>query len=670
MVTKENTPTEKPDGASQGQPVNTGGNTSARTFRDTWQHMVDRLPQDDEDDTANEADPGQAERKPGDFEQSGTKAEDLDNQPYTGITGITFSPQYKTGSNELRSPKDIQQEIPSKENITGQTILKQQDNAATDIASEKPGNAGSSVWTNPFSGLSGSSDRNTDSESSGSPVANAGSESSGSPVENAGSDSSDTLAENSDAAPAGKFKMPSKRTLQYIAAGAAAIVLFTYLGVSFFFQKHFLFRTTINGQDFSCQTTEDAHAFFAEQADGYVLEIVESGEKTEQITGKEISMVWDDNLKLDYILDKQNAFAWPLEYFRDKSEDVIFKVSCDESALLKRVDILDAVADEPVPPQSAYPKFDGNAFVIEPEVYGTALDADELKGKVLECALNLEETLDLQDEGFYEKPPYTTESKELIQVCKKLNDLCRASITYEMDVPVVVDKTLISTWLSVDDQFNVILDENAVRNWILEFDARYDTLGATRTLTTPAGKAAEVSGGTYGWSINEHEEFAALLNSIRNGEVLTRTPSYAQTAASHAPQDWGNTFLEVDLTAQHMWYVRDGAVAFESDVVTGSVPNGTDTPPGVYTILEKLSPTVLVGNINPATGKPEYRTPVTFWMRVTYSGIGFHDATWQPAFGGDVYLWNGSHGCINMPFYGAQELYSLIEVGLPVVIHY
>lgn len=627
MATTENTPTEKPDGASKGQPANTGGNASARTFQDTWQHMVDRLPQEDEGEKADGASSEQPENKVGDSEPSENHTGDSVKQPYTGITGITFSPQYNTAaddlhspgdtrpdtvSDNLRSPKDIQQEIPSKENITGQTALKQQDQAAEDTS----------------------------------------------------------LEQSEVTAPAGKLKMPPKRVFLYIAAGAAAILLFTYLGVSFFFQEHFLFHTTINGQDFSCQTAEDARTFFAEQADGYVLEIVESGGKTEQVTGKEISMVWDDNIKLDYILDKQNAFAWPLEYFKEKSEDVIFKVSCDESALSKRVDILDAVVDEPVQPQSAYTQFDGNAFVIEPEVYGTALDSEKLKEKVQECALKLEETLDLQKEGFYEKPQYTTESEELIQACKKLNDLCRASITYEMDEPVVVDKTLISSWLSVDEKFNVILDENAVRNWVLEFDARYDTLGATRPLTTPAGKAAEVSGGTYGWSINEHEEFAALLNSIRNGEVLTRTPSYAQTAASHAPQDWGSTFLEVDLTAQHMWYVRDGAVAFESDVVTGSVPNGTDTPPGVYTILEKLSPTVLVGNIDPATGKPEYRTPVTFWMRVTYSGIGFHDATWQPAFGGDVYLWNGSHGCINMPYYGAQELYSLIEVGLPVVIHY
>lgn len=524
-----------------------------------------------------------------------------------------------------------------------------------------------STSENTFSGQTESTLENTSSAQAGSTPENASSNQADVTPENT---SSEQANENSDTASADEKKIPIKKLAKYIGAGAAALLLLTYLGVSFFFQDHFLFHTFINEQDFSCKTKEEARAFFAEQADAYTLEIVESGGKTERIQGKEISMDWDDNLKLDYILDKQNAFAWPLEFFKEKSEDIVFRVSCDEAALSKKVEHLDAVTKEPTPPQSAYPKFDGNAFVIEPEIYGTALNSETLKEKTLQFVLNLEETMDLQEEGFYEKPKYTTESEEMIQVCKKLNDYCRASVTYEMDTPVVVDKTLISTWLSVDDNLNVILDEAAVRNWILEFDARYDTLGSTRPLTTPTGKTTEVSGGTYGWSINEDEEFAALLNSIRNGEVLTRAVSYGQTAASHAPQDWGNTFLEVDLTTQHMWYLRDGAVVFESDVVTGSTPSGMGTPAGVYTILEKLSPTILVGNIVPATGKPEYRTPVDFWMRVTYSGIGFHDATWQPAFGGDVYLWNGSHGCINMPYYNAQELYSIIEVGLPVVIHY
>ncbi len=459
-----------------------------------------------------------------------------------------------------------------------------------------------------------------------------------------------------------------KRIATYTAIALAAVLLLAYLGIAFYFRSHFLFHTTINGQDFSRQTVENARTFFAGEAAAYTLRIKESSGNTEDILGSDIQMVWEDHQALDRILKNQNAFAWPVEYFKEKSEEIDFDITYDKSALEKKVSSLDAVTAEPIPPQSAYPEFDGNSYVIKPEVYGTDLDSEKLLKTIHQSVAQLDDEIDLQEEGFYKTPEYTTESKELKEVCDTLNHYCQASITYEMDVPVVVDKTLISTWLSFDKNFHVTLDEAAVRNWVTEFGKRYDTLGTTRPLTTPAGKATEVSGGTYGWIIDEDQEFPALLNSIKNGETLTKAPACLQTAASHSPQDWGSTFVEVDLTTQHMWYVQNDAVVFESDVVTGK--NSTITPPGVYTILEKLSPTVLIGNINPATKKPEYETAVTFWMRVTWSGIGFHDANWQPAFGGDVYLWNGSHGCINMPYYGAQELYSLIQIGVPVVIHY
>ncbi|NBJ02708.1 hypothetical protein D3Z62_22035 [Lachnospiraceae bacterium] len=462
--------------------------------------------------------------------------------------------------------------------------------------------------------------------------------------------------------------LPYKKTAAWTAAVLAAVLLLTYLGVSIYFRSHYLFNTTINGQDFSKQTVEDARAFFAGQADAYALKITESGGKTEDITGSEIDMSWNDSQALDQILKDQNAFAWPMEYFKETSKEITFDISYDKAALEKKVSSLKAVTAEPIQPQSAYPEFDGNSYVIKPEVYGTDLDSKKLLKQIHESVARLDEEIDLQKEGFYKAPEYTAESPKLKELCQTLNQYCKASITYEMDIPIVVDKTLISTWLSYDADFHVTLDEAAIRNWMTEFGRRYDTVGTTRPLTTPAGKATEVSGGTYGWIINEDVEFPALVTSIRNGEVVTKAPACDQTAASHAPQDWGGTFLEVDLTAQHMWYLENGTVVFESDVVTGK--NSTPTPPGVYNILEKLSPTVLVGNIVPETNEPEYRTPVDFWMRVTWSGIGFHDATWQPAFGGDVYLWNGSHGCINMPYYNAQELYSILQLGTPVVVHY
>ena len=253
-----------------------------------------------------------------------------------------------------------------------------------------------------------------------------------------------------------------------------------------------------------------------------------------------------------------------------------------------------------------------------------------------------------------------------------MNEYCQASITYTMDVPVVIDRTVISTWLSVDADMNVIVDENGIRAWLEQFGEQYDTTGKTRTFTTPTGKSATVSGGTYGWSINEDTEFETIRNALNNKEVITKEPAYyiSGVAASHSMPDWGNTYAEVDLSAQHMWYVVNGAVALESDVVTGLPTPNRVTPEGVYSIVEKKLDKVLVGAKDPVTGEPEYETPVSYWMRITWQGVGFHDASWQSSFGGTRNQIAGSHGCVNMPVDKAAALYNMIEMGTPVIIHY
>ena len=197
------------------------------------------------------------------------------------------------------------------------------------------------------------------------------------------------------------------------------------------------------------------------------------------------------------------------------------------------------------------------------------------------------------------------------------------------------------------------------------------TKGKTRFFTTPDGRSAEVTGGTYGWEVDEKTELAALTQSIEKGETVTKEPAYCknQTAASHGAQDWGTTYVEVDLTRQYMWYIKYGTVAMETNVVTGKPTPDKETPQGVYSILEMKRDKVLTGEIQ-ADGLPEYETPVDYWMRVTWTGIGFHDATWQSSFGGDRYIDHGSHCCINMSLDDAGRLYSMLEVGTPVVMHY
>jgi lipoprotein-anchoring transpeptidase ErfK/SrfK len=52
-----------------------------------------------------------------------------------------------------------------------------------------------------------------------------------------------------------------------------------------------------------------------------------------------------------------------------------------------------------------------------------------------------------------------------------------------------------------------------------------------------------------------------------------------------------------------------------------------------------------------------------------YNHCGFHDAYWRSKFGGEIYLKDGSHGCVNMPPAKAKELYELAYAGMPVVVY-
>lgn len=466
----------------------------------------------------------------------------------------------------------------------------------------------------------------------------------------------------------GKVK---KRVLA--AAGiSAGILVCAYVGISFYFMDRFYVNTKINGIAFSGKTVEDVQEHMKKSANGYQIVVKELDGNEEIITGEEIGLKYQDNGQVKKAKSEQNGFLWPTAFFAEPQVEIKLETMLDTQALDTRMKELNCITKtEQTDPVNAFPKYDGNAFVIEKEVAGTRVNSEMLKEKLEQKISGYQDVLDLNAEGCYEKAKYTSESAEVKNACDLLNKYCGASITYDMSpVSEVVDRSLISTWVTCDANYGVALNRDAVAAYMSEFGKKYDTKGKTRPITTPWGKNTEVTGGTYGWEIDEAQETEALIASIMAGEVVTRQPAYVHTAASHGEQDWGSTYIEVDLTDQHMWYIVDGQVVFESDVVTGLPVPARQTPAGVYTILERLRNKTLVGNIVPETGKPEYETPVDYWARVTYTGIGFHDADWQSAFGGSRYLSRGSHGCINMPPSAAASFYEMITVGTPVVMHY
>lgn len=78
----------------------------------------------------------------------------------------------------------------------------------------------------------------------------------------------------------------------------------------------------------------------------------------------------------------------------------------------------------------------------------------------------------------------------------------------------------------------------------------------------------------------------------------------------------------MNLTAQHLFFYKDGELILESDFVSGNTSRGYTTPPGIFGLTYKQRDAVLKGE--------NYRSPVKFWMPFN-GGIGFHDASCVPA---------------------------------------
>ena len=125
----------------------------------------------------------------------------------------------------------------------------------------------------------------------------------------------------------------------------------------------------------------------------------------------------------------------------------------------------------------------------------------------------------------------------------------------------------------------------------------------------------------------------------------------------------GDTYIEVSIKEQHMWFYIDGKLYVDTDVVTGNADGYHDTPKGVHSIFSRQSPAVLVG--------ADYRTPVQYWMPFTSSGCGIHDSTWRAdwEYGGDTYKYNGSHGCVNTPYSKVAKIYSKAQIGTKVIVY-
>lgn len=448
------------------------------------------------------------------------------------------------------------------------------------------------------------------------------------------------------------------------------VLLLAYIGVALFFNSHFYFFTKINGTEFSAKTVQQVERYMEDQVAGYELTLKEIDGGTEVIDGTSIDLEYVRGDELEQLLKDQNPFLWITALWNHPVITAPVGVEFDNDKLIEVLDNLTCMApEEQVKSESARPVFQDTEFVVKEEVIGSEIDTEKFAEAVTKAISGFVDTLNMEEADCYILPAFTSESPEVLEAKEKMNSYLGAHITYDFSpYTEVVDSSVISQWVTVDDSMNVTFNQDAVRAYIQDLAGKYDTYGKTRTITTGSGNTAKVEGGSYGWQIDQEAEYAALTANIENAETVTREPQYARRAASHEGNDFGTSYVEIDLTNQHVWVFVNGQCVVETDCVTGNPNKGNGTPQGTYSIAYKQQNTTLRGP-KKADGTYEWESPVSYWMPFN-GGIGLHDANWQPTFGGDWYLTGGSHGCVNLPPSVAPTVYANIEAGTPVVCHY
>lgn len=460
-------------------------------------------------------------------------------------------------------------------------------------------------------------------------------------------------------------KVRKKPIVIGIVMGLSVIILF-YLGMAFYFNSHFFPKTYINGKDCGMMTAAQAAELIRKDIDNYTLTFLDrDGNAAAEISSVQVDLAMDIEEQTKLLHDSQNIYLWFIMMFRTDSHEFPYTLEYDSDKLketLKETALLDK--EKALEPEDAYISeyMDGIGFEIIPEKEGTLIDEPKLLEASGLALGSMQETLNLEEAGCYKEAEIKRDDEKLKEQCEQMNLFTAARITYDWNgFEETVDGALIQDWILVLKNGTVTLDEEKIRKFVEEKASEHDTYARQRSFVTTQGVELTLRRGAYGWKVDREAETQELIRLIQEGCITQREPIYSVTAYHKGEDDIGNSYVEIDLTNQHLYLYIEGELVLETDFVSGDVSQGNTTPPGIFGITYKKRDAVLRGET--------YETPVSYWMPFN-GNIGMHDAGWRRNFGGDIYLTNGSHGCVNLPVKQAAKIYEYMKKGFPVICYY
>ncbi len=485
-------------------------------------------------------------------------------------------------------------------------------------------------------------------------------------------------------------KKKKKKRRSLLAFWLSFLILAGALGGIYYYgyqycQTHFMPGTTINGYDCSDMTADEAQRWFDIAAKNYVMNIRFRGGATETLSAEDLGFSYQPDGSIDVLLQNQDETLWPKYYLEENHYTITPTGTYDPDILEASLRALPELQEENmILPEDAYIQFrDGTKdtdgeFVIVPDVKGSTIDLDQLAAGVGDAAARYEEMVDAEEIPYAYKAAGTqADDAKLVARCMDLNDMVGASLTYVMPdkEEIRLNSDILKDWLVKDKKGRLVKDEEIWKEKISDFVQTLadngNTVGMKRHFNATLQGPIVVEGGFYGYAVDQEAERNRLAKDLENCVKDTRTPIYWNLPYNEETEydGIGTTYIEADLSAQHVWCYIQGRLVMDCDCVSGTMNDGHATQAGVHGIIFKKRNALLQGLMPNSSTEYEYETEVKYWMPF-YTDVGFHDAWWRADFGGDIYLKDGSHGCINLPPEAAEELFSYCDENMPVVVYY
>lgn len=446
-----------------------------------------------------------------------------------------------------------------------------------------------------------------------------------------------------------------------------AVLEVVYLTGAIFFANHFLLNSQINGVDVSLMTPEQAQLAIETALEDYKLEIQEQDGKTELIWGTDIDLQFELSGNAEDSMNKQFIFFWFTSPFKKRSYTLASDVTYDSEKLQDRIHGLLCLQEgnytEPVEPQIIREE---NGFFVQEGIEGNQVSLDVLQ-KVIESSVSdLMTYVNLDDEKCYIELKYHANSPEVQFAVKQLNQILETEVTYRLGgrTEYLTGGEMIE-WVSVSEDFEIVVDSEALKTYTDNLKRIYQANGTPVEFQTATGETAMLNS----YVVNNGEALLdpgyladILRNEAKNGktEYLWDSENLSRIA---------DTYIEINLSTQHMYCYRNGRLLLGADIVSGMPGNGTNTPKGVFSIRAKVSPLQQPeeNKDNEENEGNEIRE-VTYWLGFD-GDIALYDADWQRVFGSNYYRTNGSDGSIEMSVDAAAFIYENYGIGDYVIIY-